>query len=56
MFGFAGYEGAIYGASKLVPNVKFEWIIDITAVLLSFASIVIVGFLSGLVPALKAEN
>jgi macrolide transport system ATP-binding/permease protein len=56
VFGFAGYQGAIYGASKLVQNLKFEWIIDKAAVILAFVSIVVVGFLSGLVPALKAER
>lgn len=56
VFGFAGYQGAIYGASKLIANLKFEWVIDETAIILAFVSIVIVGFLSGLVPALRAER
>lgn len=56
IFGFAGYEAAIYGASKLVNNLHFEWIIDKTAISLSFVSILVVGFLSGLIPALKAER
>lgn len=55
-FGFVGYEGAIYAASKVVPKLRFEWVFDVQAISLSFLSIVIVGFLSGIIPALKAEK
>lgn len=54
--GFFGYEGAIYGASRLAPKVEFVWIVDNYALMLSFISIVVVGFLSGIVPAIKAER
>ncbi|MBL7544540.1 MAG: ATP-binding cassette domain-containing protein [Bdellovibrionaceae bacterium] len=54
--GFILYEGAIYGATKLISNLTFEWIIDLTALSLSIISIFVVGVLSGLTPALKAEK
>lgn len=54
--GFILYEGAIYGATKLVTNLSFEWTVDLSALFLSVASIFVVGVLSGLTPALKAEK
>lgn len=56
LFGFAAYQGAIYGATKLVPKLQFEWIFDWSAIFLSLFSILAVGILSGLIPALKAEK
>jgi macrolide transport system ATP-binding/permease protein len=54
--GFLLYQGAIYGATKLVSKLAFEWTVDLTALLLSVVSIFVVGVLSGLTPALKAER
>ena len=54
--GFTAYQGAIYGATKLIPTLQFEWIVDIQALLLSLFSILAVGIISGLIPALKAEK
>jgi putative ABC transport system permease protein len=54
--GFLLYQGAIYGATKLVSKLAFEWTVDFTALLLSVVSIFVVGVLSGLTPALKAER
>jgi macrolide transport system ATP-binding/permease protein len=54
--GFVLYQGAIYGATKLVSKLAFEWTVDFTALLLSIVSIFVVGVLSGLTPALKAEK
>lgn len=56
IIGFVAYESAIYGATKLIPTLQFEWIFDWQAMLLSLLSILAVGILSGLVPALKAEK
>jgi macrolide transport system ATP-binding/permease protein len=56
LLGFAAYQGAIYGATKLIPTLQFEWIVDWQAMLLSLFSILAVGILSGLIPALKAEK
>ncbi|MCB9072345.1 MAG: ATP-binding cassette domain-containing protein [Bdellovibrionaceae bacterium] len=56
VFGFVAYQGAIYGATKLIPNLQFEWVFDWQAIALSFISILAVGILSGLIPALKAEK
>jgi putative ABC transport system permease protein len=54
--GFGVYESIIFGASHFVPNLKFEWIAEPLAIFLSMISIITVGILSGLVPALRAER
>lgn len=56
VFGVLCYEGLIYGASVLVPKLEFAWIFDGGAMVLSVISILAVGLLSGLFPALKAEK
>ncbi len=56
LVGFILYEGAIYGATKLVSKLSFEWTLDLPALILSVVSIFVVGVLSGLTPALKAER
>ena len=56
LVGFVLYEGAIFGATKLISNLTFEWTVDVGALLLSIVSIFVVGVLSGLTPALKAEK
>lgn len=56
LVGMGAYHGAIYGATKLIPKLQFEWLVDWWALTLSFCSIVVVGLLSGLFPALKAEK
>ena len=55
-FGFAAYELLIFGATKFIPQLKFEWILDSAAISLSLISILLVGILSGMAPALKAEK
>lgn len=54
--GFGAYHLAIYGATRLVPKLEFAWTVDWFALALSVISVVIVGVLSGLFPALKAER
>ena len=54
--GFILYQSVIYGATKLVAKLSYEWTMDFTALLLSVFSILVVGVLSGLTPALKAEK
>jgi macrolide transport system ATP-binding/permease protein len=54
--GFSAYEGIIYGASRLVKSLTFEWIFDPTAFVLALFSLSLVAVLSGLLPALKAER
>lgn len=56
VFGFLSYEILIYGATQLVPRLKFEWIFEPVAAGVSLVSIVAVGILSGLIPAIKAEK
>lgn len=50
------YQSAIYGATKLIKNLSYEWTIDLTALSISIISIFAVGVLSGLTPALRAEK
>lgn len=54
--GFAAYELIIFATSKIVPKLSFEWIWDPVAVGASLLSILVVGVLSGIVPAIKAER
>lgn len=56
IMGFVAYEGLIFMASKVIRTVRFEWIVDPWAMLLSAGSIVLVGVISGLTPALRAER
>lgn len=54
--GFSSYQLAIWSASKFVAKLQFEWLFDTLAFSLSLISILAVGVLSGLFPALKAER
>lgn len=56
LIGFSGYHLAIWAATKFVGKLQFEWTLDWVALLLSVLSIFIVGVLSGIFPALKAEK
>ena len=56
VLGIVVYQGAIYGASQLIPKLQFQWVLNPIAIGLSLLSIVAVGVLSGLVPAIKAEK
>ena len=56
VLGFGVYEGVIYGASQFSTHVKFEWFLEPLAFVISFVGIVLVGILSGLAPAFKAEK
>lgn len=54
--GFAAYEGLIYLGSKVIPDLKFEWVFDPLAFGISFVAIGVTGLLAGLGPALRAEK
>ncbi|MGZ3723119.1 MAG: ABC transporter permease, partial [Bdellovibrionales bacterium] len=54
--GFFSYEGLIYLGSKVISDLKFEWVFNPMAFLISFVAILITGVLSGLGPALRAEK
>lgn len=54
--GIVAYETAIWGAARIMQKFEFEWVIDGFAILLSLVSIFLVGLLSGLIPAVKAEK
>jgi macrolide transport system ATP-binding/permease protein len=56
LFGFGAYELVIFAATKFVNKLSFEWLFNPWAFMISFGSIVAVGILSGLVPALRAEK
>lgn len=56
IFGIVGYHTLLFFASKLFPQVKFEWVFNYSAMALALICIVAVGLLSGLVPALKAQK
>ncbi len=53
---FVFYETALYVATNFVPDLSFSWFINWPAMLVSLTSILLVGLLSGLIPALKAEK
>ena len=54
--GFFSYELLIYIGSQVISDLKFQWVFNPAAFLISFAAIVATGLLSGLGPALKAER
>ncbi len=54
--GFGAYELMIFGATRFVPNLRFEWAFEPLAAALSVVSIIAVGIASGFVPALRAER
>ncbi len=56
VIGFGAYEVCILLASKWVANLQFTWIFLPGAMLLSFCAIIVVGILSGLIPAIRAEK
>ncbi len=56
VMGLAMANGAIYGASQFVPNVTFKWTFEPMAIGISSLSILVVGVLSGITPAKRAER
>jgi macrolide transport system ATP-binding/permease protein len=54
--GFAACGGLMYAATKIVPNLKFEWVFNPLALFVSAGAVIATGVLSGLVPAFKAEK
>lgn len=56
ILGFLSYQIAIWVATKFVDKLSFEWTLDGMAFLLSILSIFVVGLVSGIFPAIKAER
>lgn len=56
IIGVCTYQLAILGASKFIDKLEFTWIVDWSAMFFSVVSILLVGVISGLIPALKAEK
>lgn len=54
--GFIGYQSLIFAATKLLPQIEYEWVFQPLAMLAASAAIVVTGILSGLVPAVRAER
>lgn len=54
--GFATYQIVIFAATKFMKKLEYEWLLNPTALMISFGAIVAVGILSGLIPALRAEK
>lgn len=55
-FGLGSCGAMMYAATKFVKDLKFEWVIDPIALIAATLSILIVGILSGMAPALRAEK
>lgn len=49
-------NAAIYGAAKFMPNVSFAWTFEALSITISSLSILVVGIISGLTPARRAER
>ena len=56
VLGVSIYETILYVASRFVKQLDFAWIFSPEATLLSLISMLVVGILSGIIPALKAER
>lgn len=56
ILGFLSYQIAIWVATKFVDKLSFEWTLDGMALCLSILSIFVVGLVSGIFPAVKAEK
>lgn len=56
VFGILFYHLALFGVSKLMPKIQFQFIFDFWAIAISLISILAVGILSGIIPAIKAEK
>ncbi len=56
ILGFLSYQIAIWVATKFVDKLSFEWTLDGMALFLSILSIFVVGLVSGIFPAVKAEK
>jgi macrolide transport system ATP-binding/permease protein len=56
ILGFVSYELIIFAASRFVADLKFEWLVDPSALGLSVVSIVGIGIASGMAPAIRAER
>lgn len=56
LMGFITYNLAIFAATKFIDKMQFEWVINFFAIFISLVSIVLVGLISGIFPAIKAEK
>lgn len=56
LVGVIAYQSAIYAGSIVIQKFNYEWVLDPIAIFFSLISILTVGIVSGLAPALKAEK
>jgi macrolide transport system ATP-binding/permease protein len=56
LVGFVFYEGVVWIASQFVESIQFEWFYNPMAIVIALLSIVSVGILSGIAPAIKAQR
>lgn len=56
IIGFAIYQGTLFVVSKLLPTLEYTWIFNYLAFFIAIISFLLVGFFSGLIPAIKAEK
>lgn len=56
ILGWGACQLGVFAATKFIKNLAFMWVFDPWALALSTISILVVGIVSGLKPALKAEQ
>ena len=56
ILGWGACQLGVFAATKFIKNMAFMWVFDPVALALSTVSILVVGIVSGLKPALKAEQ
>ena len=56
VMGFLSYQGLLLAASHFVEKVAFEWLFEPWPIAFSLLSTGLVGILSGVVPAMRAQN
>jgi macrolide transport system ATP-binding/permease protein len=54
--GLVATELGSYAASQLIPQFKFHWYFDVVSIFAATLAVLVVGVVSGLKPAKKAEN
>ena len=54
--GIGACQLILWGATKLIPKLEYQFLWNFWAILFSMTSILIVGFLSGITPAKRAEK
>ncbi len=56
LIGFALYQSLIWGASVVMKQIEFEWVVNLQAIALSLVAMVVAAIAAGLVPAIRAQK